>query len=157
MRLLLQRVRSASVTSDGRLLAEIGPGLLVLCGFGAADGPELPQSRAWEAMLRKMLELRIFPDGEGRMNLGLCDMGGELLAVSQFTLYADWRKGRRPSFTAACPPDTARELFALFREELAALLPGRTGFGEFGADMDVSLVNWGPVTLMLDSEAFLGT
>mgnify|MGYP001021874117 CR=1 FL=1 len=157
MRLFLQRVRSASVTSEGRLLAEIGPGLLVLCGFGAADGPDLPESRVWGAMLAKMLDLRVFPDDAGKMNLGLRDAGGGLLAVSQFTLYADWRKGRRPSFTGACPPEIASPLFDRFRRDVTALLPGKSGFGEFGADMDVSLVNWGPVSLMLDSEAFSGT
>jgi D-tyrosyl-tRNA(Tyr) deacylase len=111
MRLVLQRVKSAYVDVPGRRVAAIGPGLLVLAGFGREDGPDLPASRAWTTMIEKMLTLRVFPDAAGRMNLGLEEFGGEVLLVSQFTLYAFCRKGRRPSFDAAAPPDTAGELF----------------------------------------------
>lgn len=157
MRLVLQRVREASVAVGGRTIAAIGPGLLVLCGFGREDGPDLPGKKVWAAMIEKMLDLRIFSDAKGKMNLSLRDMGGEALLVSQFTLYADCRKGRRPSFTGAADPEIARTLFDRFCDDVEARLPGKTGRGEFGADMDVSLVNQGPVTLVLDSGAFSDT
>jgi D-aminoacyl-tRNA deacylase len=157
MRLVLQRVSKASVAVRGETIAAIGPGLLVLCGFGVDDGPDLPEKRIWTAMIEKMLDLRIFSDAKGKMNQSLRDMGFEVLLVSQFTLFADCRKGRRPSFTGAAAPEVARTLFTRFYHDVEARLPGRTGRGEFGADMDVSLVNQGPVTLVLDSGAFSDT
>ena len=151
MRLLIQRVREARVTVGGRVVGQIGPGLMVLAGFGGADAPDLPLSRFWSALLDKLVLLRVFPDAAGKMNLGLADYGGEILLVSQFTLYADTRKGRRPSFHLAAPPEVAEPLFQALVRDVEARLPGRVQHGVFAADMDVSLVNWGPVTLLLDS------
>lgn len=156
MRLLIQRVREARVTVEGRVVGEIGPGLLVLAGFGGADTPALPLSRTWSALLDKMTLLRVFPDAAGKMNLGLADFGGEILLVSQFTLYADTRKGRRPSFHLAAPPAVAEPLFQALVRDMEARLPGRVRRGIFAADMDVSLINWGPVTLLLDSAEMTG-
>lgn len=158
MRVIVQRVKEASVTIDGERTAAISEGLLVLVGFGKED--EAAATRpltdpAWKAILailEKMLVLRIFPDEEGRMNKSLLDREGELLLVSQFTLYADTRRGRRPAFQDACPPEAAATLFDRFCEEAATRLPGKVGRGVFAADMDVALVNWGPVTITLDSE-----
>ena len=151
MRLLIQRVRQARVESEGRLLAETGAGLLILAGFGASDGPDLPCSRLWRALCDKVLDLRIFPDAEERLNLSLRDTGGDLLLVSQFTLYADCRKGRRPSFTGAAEPGLARTLYDALLRDFGERAPARVGSGEFGAMMDVSFTNWGPVTILLDS------
>lgn len=150
MRLLIQRVLEAGVAVDGDEVASIGPGLLVLAGFGPDDGPCLPTSRRWHAMCDKMLDLRIFPDADDRMNLGLRDHGGEILLVSQFTLYADVSRGRRPSFQHAARPSVAALLFEKLVEEVDAKLPGRVCCGIFGASMNVRLVNWGPVTICLD-------
>lgn len=155
MRILLQRVKLAAVAVRGVEVAAIGPGLLVLVGFGAEDGSELPGTKAWTSMLKKLLELRIFPDAEGKFNNSLADVhgaAGELLLVSQFTLYADCRKGRRPSFSSAAPPETARELFERFAADMERLWPGKTRVGRFGEEMDVTLLNWGPVTISLDSQ-----
>ena len=152
MRLLLQRVRRASVSIEGTVTASIGAGLLVLAGFGGGDDAALPASSHWSAFLDKVLDLRIFPDAAGKMNLSLRDWNtgsGGLLLVSQFTLYADCRKGRRPSFDAA-PPDVARGLFEQLAADMETRLPGRVRCGVFAADMDVELVNWGPVTILLD-------
>ena len=156
MRLLIQRVRQARVESGGRLLAETGAGLLVLAGFGAGDGPDLPAARVWRTLCDKVLDLRVFPDGEERLNLSLKDTAGDLMLVSQFTLYADCRKGRRPSFTGAAAPDTARALYDELVRDLSARAPARVGSGEFGAMMDVSFTNWGPVTILLDSSELGG-
>ncbi|EPR43893.1 D-tyrosyl-tRNA(Tyr) deacylase [Desulfovibrio sp. X2] len=153
MRLLLQRVRRASVAVDGAAVGEIGEGLLCLAGFGPDDGEDLPELPRWHKTIDKMLDLRIFPDEDGRFNRSLQETGGGLLLVSQFTLYADCRKGRRPSFSLAAPPDTARRLFERLVAEAERRLPGRTASGVFGADMDVLLTNWGPVTIMLDDAA----
>lgn len=156
MKILLQRVSEAAVTVRDEEIAAIGPGLLGLVGFGPEDGPDLPQSKTWRTLLKKVLELRIFPDESGKLNLSVQDYpapeGGEILLVSQFTLYADCRKGRRPSFHNACAPDLASELFTRFADELEAQRPGRVRTGAFGEEMHVSLVNWGPVTIMLSSE-----
>ena len=157
MRILLQRVRTASVRIEGGSVAAINTGLLGLVGFGAADDILLPAQPRWKTLLDKVPDLRIFPDEAGKMNVSLRDFGGraesagtgELLLVSQFTLYADWRKGRRPSFDAA-PPEVARLLFDRLVEDMRERLPGRVHAGVFGADMDVDLVNWGPVTILLD-------
>lgn len=151
MRLLLQRVAEARVRVDGQVLGEIGSGLLVLAGFGSVDGPDLPESQVWRKLLSKVVDLRIFPDAEGRLNLSLADCGGGLLVVPQFTLYADCRKGRRPSFSFAAPSAVAQALYKRLVLDLAALLPGRVEQGVFGAHMRVELANDGPVTIWLDS------
>ena len=139
MRALVQRVSSASVTVDGEAVAAIGPGLLVLLGVRGGD-----DSDTAERMVRKLLALRVFEDGDGKMNLAAADAGGELLCVSNFTLYADVRKGNRPSFVDAAPPDEAEPLYELVREGL-----GAQG-GRFGARMAVALVNDGPVSLLVE-------
>jgi len=153
MRLIVQRVRKASVTIHGHAVANIGGGMLVLVGLSPKDA----EPQAWskiEATIAKLLSLRIFPDGNNHMNISLTDFGGEVLLVSQFTLYADCRKGRRPSFHLACPPDLARPLFENVLAATNKLLPRKVQSGIFAADMDISLVNWGPVTILLDSEDF---
>jgi D-tyrosyl-tRNA(Tyr) deacylase len=145
VRVVLQRVSRARVTVEGRVTGEIGVGLLLLVGFTAGD-----DEAALEWMADKVVGLRVFSDPEGKMNLSLGDVGGGLLVVSQFTLYGDTRKGRRPSFVHAAPPSVAIPLYEKFLEILA----GRSGTpvqsGEFGAMMDVELVNDGPVTLVLE-------
>lgn len=145
MRVVLQRVSHASVTVDGRVTGEIGQGLLVLLGVGPEDGEE---QLAW--MVRKVAGLRIFEDEDGRMNRSVKDVGGSVLVVSQFTLYGDVRKGRRPSFTGAAHPDVAEPLYEQFcaRMEAEGLPVGR---GVFGAHMDVALTNDGPVTLIVET------
>jgi D-tyrosyl-tRNA(Tyr) deacylase len=145
VRALLQRVARASVHVDDSPVANIGRGFLVLAGVGHDDGP----SEA-ERLAEKIATLRVFADDQGKMNLALDDVGGEVLVVSQFTLYADVRKGRRPSYTDAAAPGPAAALV----EALAAGLERRgvaVGRGVFGADMQVELVNDGPVTLLLDT------
>lgn len=145
MRAVLQRVREAWVRVEGEEVGRIGPGLLVLLGVGRHDGP---QDVAY--MAKKIPSLRIFEDTEGRFNRSLLDVGGELLVVSQFTLYGDCRKGRRPSFTEAADPQTAQRLYQEVIEALKA--DGlRVQSGRFQARMEVGLVNDGPVTLLLDS------
>lgn len=145
MRLLLQRVRRAAVRIDDSVVGEIGQGLLVLVGVGHEDTPEVVAT-----MARKTVELRIFQDEEGRTNRSLVDVGGSLLVVSQFTLYADTRKGRRPSFLDAAPPELGSRLFDAYADAVAALgIP--VARGVFGADMAVELVNDGPFTIWLDS------
>jgi D-tyrosyl-tRNA(Tyr) deacylase len=145
MRAVVQRVSRAEVRVSGRVTGAIGPGILLLLGIGRDD------ARAdAEHILKKTLELRIFPDDEGKMNRSVVEAGGALLVVSQFTLYGDCRKGRRPSYSDALEPAAAERLYAEFME-----LAGRSGIpvagGEFQAMMDVELVNDGPVTLLLDS------
>lgn len=153
MRLVIQRVRRASVTVNAQTVAAIGDGLLALVGFGREDAA--PEAwRKMEAALAKMPLLRIFPDDQGYMNASLANFGGEILLVSQFTLHADCRKGRRPSFHLACPPDAARLLYEKALAFTEALLPGKVRAGIFAADMDLTLTNWGPVTIILDSDAF---
>ena len=144
MRALLQRVRSGSVTVEGRRVAEIGPGLVILLGVGHGDTEETAR-----ALAEKTAALRIFEDDQGKMNLSVRDAGGSALVVSQFTLYADTRRGRRPSFTDAALPDLARPLvdrFAGFLKDLG--VPTRQG--EFGAYMQVEILNDGPVTILLE-------
>jgi D-tyrosyl-tRNA(Tyr) deacylase len=147
MRLLIQRVARGRVTIAGRTSGAIEAGLVVLAGFAAADDESVMRK-----MIRKMVDLRIFPDGDGKMNRSVADEQGGLLLVSQFTLYADCRKGRRPSYTSAAPPAEAEALYDSFvsicREEYSA---GPVATGEFGAMMMVDLVNDGPVTIWLDS------
>jgi D-tyrosyl-tRNA(Tyr) deacylase len=145
VRALLQRVERASVHVEGSPVASIGGGFLVLAGVGHGDGPPVD-----ERLAEKIATLRVFADAEGKMNLALADVGGQVLVVSQFTLYADVRKGRRPSYTGAAAPDQA----AAVVEALASGLERRgvaVGRGVFGADMRVELVNDGPVTLLLDT------
>lgn len=148
MRVVLQRVTSARVQVDERTIGEIGPGLLILLGVGREDAE--PDAR-WLA--EKVAGLRIFGDGEGRMNLSLLDTGGSALVVSQFTLMGDSRKGRRPGFDKAAPPEQAERWYERFVELLRAELGDtrKVATGLFGAFMSVSLVNDGPVTLILDS------
>ena len=145
MRVVLQRVRDASVTIDGRVVGEIGLGQLLLVGFKAGDTTDHVE---W--MADKVTGLRIFQDDAGKMNLTLADVDGSILVVSQFTLYGDVRKGRRPSFIDAAPSETAIPLYDHFVELLEARQPGRIATGEFGPMMDVSLKNDGPVTLVID-------
>ena len=144
MRFVVQRVTRASVTVDNRTVGEIGKGFLVLIGVCDSDTEETA-----DLFVRKLLGLRIFEDAQGKTNLSLKDVGGELLLVSQFTLYADCRKGNRPSFTDAGKPDHAQALYEYIIEECR-----RAGYnvqtGEFGAEMKVSLVNDGPFTILLD-------
>jgi len=144
MRVVLQRASSASVSIEGRVVGSIGRGFVVLVGFTAGDGDD---HVAW--MADKIAGLRLFSDDEGKMNLSLVDVDGAVLVVSQFTLYADARKGRRPSFVDAAPPEQAASLYESFVGALGARgLPVETG--EFGALMAVELVNDGPVTLILE-------
>jgi D-aminoacyl-tRNA deacylase len=146
MRLVVQRVTRASVRAGEELLGEIGTGALVLAGIGIDDRPEIV-----DRMADKLIALRYFQDAEGRTNLAVADAGGALLVVSQFTLLADMRRGRRPGFTDAAPPELAVPLLDRFVERLrAAALPVETG--RFGAEMAVELVNDGPFTLVLDSD-----
>jgi D-tyrosyl-tRNA(Tyr) deacylase len=144
VRALIQRVSEASVEVDGERIAAIAGGLLVLVAAGAEDGPETPAQLA-----AKVARLRIFADAEGRMNRSVTDIGGEALVVSQFTLYADVRRGNRPGFTAAAPPEIGERLVDAFaaalRDEGVPVATGR-----FGAHMHVSLTNDGPVTIWLD-------
>ncbi len=146
MRALLQRVSQASVTVNGQIVGRIGQGLLILLGVGQNDGEAQVKT-----LSEKIVYLRIFEDEAGKMNRSLLDVGGAALVVSQFTLYADVRKGRRPSFTEAAPPVIAEPLVERFKAALAAHSIHIEG-GVFGAHMDVALVNDGPVTLWLDSE-----
>ncbi len=145
MRAVLQRVSSASVVVDGSTIGAVGPGFLVLIGVAPSDTEVQIQ---W--MVDKVVGLRVFSDDEGKMNLSLQDRGCAALVVSQFTLYADCRKGRRPSFLDAAPPHLAEPLYERFCEALADR-GVNVQRGKFGAHMDVSLVNVGPVTIVLDS------
>ncbi|GCE11117.1 D-aminoacyl-tRNA deacylase [Tengunoibacter tsumagoiensis] len=146
MRALLQRVSSARVTVDEQVVGQIGPGLLVFLGVSHEDGAEQVQQ-----LVAKIVHLRIFEDTEGKMNRSLLDLNGELLAVSQFTLYANMRRGRRPSFTEAAPPSLAEPLFELFKQ-LTAGYGLSVASGIFGATMQIDLCNEGPVTIWLDTD-----
>lgn len=149
MRAVVTRVSQASVSIDGAVCGQIGPGLLVLLGVGPGDTPAHSRKLA-----DKILGLRIFSDADGKMNRSLADIGGEVLVVSQFTLYGDCRKGRRPSFIGAAGPELGQSLYEQFLQDCQAL-----GFtpqhGQFGADMAVASVNDGPVTLILDTAEWL--
>lgn len=145
MRLVLQRVKNGKVVVAGHAIAEIGKGIVILLGIGPADRIEQVQ-----ALVDKVVNLRIFDDGQGKMNLSLLDVGGQAIVVSQFTLYADTRRGRRPSFTEAAQPETARPLIEKFAELLRQRgIPTQTG--EFGAHMLVEINNDGPVTIWLEA------
>lgn len=146
MRAVVQRVRSARVTIAGDCVGDIGPGLVVLLGIAHDDAPEQAQ---WLA--EKIVNLRIFSDADGKMNRDLLEIGGAMLIVSQFTLYGDCKKGKRPSFIAAAGPSVAIPLYEEFINGVKALgVP--TATGRFGADMQVELINDGPVTLIVDSK-----
>ena len=145
---LLQRVSEASVRVDGALVGAIGPGLLVLVGVQAGD-----TAAQGERLLERLVTYRVFADDSGRMNRSLEETGGGLLLVPQFTLAADTHKGTRPGFSTAAVPELGRERFAAFVALAEARLPGRVATGQFGADMQVALVNDGPVTFWLEVKA----
>ena len=145
MRLLLQRVSQASVTVEGATVGCIAQGLVVLAGFSKSD-----TEREVDLLSDKLLGLRIFPDRSGKMNLSIVDAGGSLLVVSQFTLYGDCRKGRRPGFDEAAPPERAQALYNYFVDRLRAG-PAPVETGVFQASMEVHLVNQGPVTIFIDT------
>jgi D-tyrosyl-tRNA(Tyr) deacylase len=145
LKVVLQRVKHASVSVDGVLISEIGPGLLLLVGIAKGDRGA---QAGWLA--EKVAGLRVFADDEGKMNLGIREAGGEILAVSQFTLLADARKGKRPSFVGAAPPEVAEPLFDYFCEKLRTAGVRSVKTGSFGAMMDVELINDGPVTIVLE-------
>ena len=151
MRALIQRVKHASVTIDGKLNSSIEKGLLVFVGFAEGDSEDLI-----EPIAKKLSGLRIFEDENEKMNLSVSDADGDILVVSQFTLYADCKKGKRPSFTNAMAPDLANEYYEKFVNLLADMTGKEIKTGEFGADMKVELLNDGPVTIMLDSAEILG-
>ena len=146
MRFVIQRVCEASVSVDGAVIGQIGHGQLVFVGVADSD-----DRRIADKMVDKLAKLRIFDDAEGKTNLSIADVGGEFLVISQFTLYADCRKGNRPSFTLASKPDWANELYEYIISEIR-----KRGFhvehGSFGAEMKVSLLNDGPFTILLDSD-----
>lgn len=146
MRAVVQRVRRCKVTVSGRIVGEIGPGLLVLLGVGRGD-----TEAAADYLAEKIIGLRIFEDDAGKMNLSAADKHTEVLVVSQFTLYGDVRRGKRPSFDAAARPEEARRLYEYFVSKVRAA-GLRCETGEFQAMMEVELVNSGPVTIILDSE-----
>ena len=147
MRVVIQRVSSARVTVDERVTGEIARGVLVLLGITASDS-----EADGEWLAQKIAKLRIFPDDAGQMNRSVVDVGGGVLVVSQFTLHASTRKGTRPSFNAAARPEHARPLYERFIDQLAAATGATVRTGEFGAMMQVALLNDGPVTLLLDSQ-----
>ena len=149
MRAILTRVSSASVTIDGERVGQIGKGFLILLGVGPED-----TEKECRALAEKCLALRIFEDENGKMNLGLESVGGQVLVVSQFTLYGSCRKGRRPSFTGAAGPELGNELYEKFLD-ICRELGYEPQHGRFGADMKVESVNDGPVTLILDTDELL--
>ena len=150
MRFVIQRVREAGVSVDGQVIGQIGHGLLVFVGVADSDNRQIA-----DKMIDKMTKLRIFDDADGKTNLSISDVGGEFLIISQFTLYADCKKGNRPSFTLAGKPDMANEMYEYIIDEIT-----KKGFcaehGSFGADMKVSLLNDGPFTILLDSDEIVG-
>lgn len=145
MRFVIQNVLEASVRVEGQITGSIGTGLLVFVGVGPDDDRAVA-----DKMLRKLLNMRIFKDENDKTNLSVTDVGGSVLLVSQFTLYADVRRGNRPSFVNAAPPALAEELYDYLMEECRKIIPDTAG-GKFGADMKVSLINNGPFTIILDS------
>lgn len=147
MKVLIQRVKFAEVKVDNKSVGKIDKGFLVFLGVGNGDNEEIA-----DRFIRKMLNLRIFEDENNKMNKSITDVKGELLVVSQFTLYADCKKGNRPSFINACEPFKANELYEYFKRKCAETL-GRVESGVFGADMKVELLNDGPVTIMLDENS----
>lgn len=146
MRIVIQRVREASVTIGGKLKSAVGAGMMILVGVEHDDTAD---DVDW--LVKKVVNLRIFNDDNGVMNRSVVDVGGEILVVSQFTLHASTRKGNRPSYIRAARPETAVPLYRAFIDRLNEHLPKPCGEGEFGADMQVALVNDGPVTIIIDS------
>lgn len=147
MRIVIQRVSHASVTINGQVKSAIGPGLLLLVGIEEADGPE-----DVEWMAHKVINLRIFDDENGVMNRSILDAGGDMLVVSQFTLFASYKKGNRPSWLRAARHETSIPLYEAFCARLSEGIGKPVGTGEFGADMKVELLNDGPVTILMDSK-----
>lgn len=147
MRVLIQRVSQASVSIDGKTHASIGPGLLLFVGIGQDD-----KSSMISKLSSKIVQIRIFADEQGKMNRSVLDINGEILAISQFTLHADTKKGNRPSFIQAARPETAVPIYEQLIQELQKQLPKRIQTGIFGADMQVSLINDGPVTIFIDTD-----
>ena len=150
MRALIQRVTHASVTVEGELISKTGKGLLILLGVAPTDS-----EKEADFLAEKCANLRIFEDENGKMNRSLLDVHGDALVVSQFTLYADCRHGRRPAFTDAAPPAHADKLYEYFMAQLKQKDIGEVGHGIFGADMKVELLNDGPVTIMLDTDVIM--
>ena len=148
MRLVIQRVSEASVTIDHNVVGRIGPGLMILCGIEQEDTAE---DVAW--LVPKVTQMRIFSDAEGKMNLSVKDISGGLLVVSQFTLHASTKKGNRPSFIRAARPEQAIPLYEQFMTALEADIGRKVERGVFGADMQLALINDGPVTIVIDSRA----
>ncbi|MCO4538545.1 D-tyrosyl-tRNA(Tyr) deacylase [Streptococcus infantarius subsp. infantarius] len=146
MKVVIQRVKEAQVTIDDELVGDINRGLLLLVGVGPDDEQE-----DLDYAVRKITNMRIFSDDMGKMNLSVQDIKGSILSVSQFTLFADTKKGNRPAFTGAAKPDKAEKMYLDFNEALTQFVPVETGV--FGADMQVSLVNDGPVTIILDTKS----
>ena len=145
MKIIVQRVKQAQVSIEGQVYSQIKQGLLLLVGVGPED-----QAEDIDYAVRKLVNMRIFSDAEGKMNLSVKDIKGEILSISQFTLFADTKKGNRPAFTAAAKPDMAEALYQDLNRELAKEVPVETGV--FGADMQVELINDGPVTIILDTK-----
>lgn len=145
MKVVIQRVSEASVTIDEKIVGQIGQGLMLLVGVGPEDTQE-----DLDYAVRKIINMRIFSDADDKMNLSVQDIKGSILSISQFTLYADTKKGNRPAFTGAAKPDMASDFYDQFNATLAEYLPVEKGI--FGADMKVSLVNDGPVTIILDTK-----
>ena len=150
MKALIQRVTHASVTVEGELVSKTGKGLLILLGVAPSDS-----EKEADFLAEKCVNLRIFEDENGKMNRSLLDVHGDALVVSQFTLYADCRHGRRPAFTDAAPPAHADKLYEYFMAQLKQKDIGEVGHGIFGADMKVELLNDGPVTIMLDTDVIM--
>ena len=147
MRVVVQRCSRAEVRIDGSSVGKIGQGYMLLVGISESDTKEEA-----EVIAKKIAQLRVFEDGEGKMNLSIRDVGGAILSISQFTLYADCRKGNRPSFIRAARPEQAEKLYDFFNETLRKTYGLTVETGRFGADMKVDFVNDGPVTILLDSE-----
>lgn len=145
MKIIVQRVKQAQVSIEGQVYSQIKQGLLLLVGVGPEDQPE-----DLDYAVRKLVNMRIFSDAEGKMNLSVKDIEGEILSISQFTLFADTKKGNRPAFTAAAQPGMAEAFYQDLNRELAKEVPVETGV--FGADMQVELINDGPVTIILDTK-----
>ena len=145
MKIIVQRVKQAQVSIEGQVYSQIKQGLLLLVGVAPED-----QLEDLDYAVRKLVNMRIFSDAEGKMNLSVKDIEGEILSISQFTLFADTKKGNRPAFTGAAKPDVAEAFYLEFNQELAKEVPVQTGI--FGADMQVELINDGPVTIILDTK-----
>ena len=145
MKIIVQRVKQAQVSIEGQVYSQIKQGLLLLVGVGPEDQPE-----DLDYAVRKLVNMRIFSDAEGKMNLSVKDIKGEILSISQFTLFADTKKGNRPAFTGAAKPDMAEAFYQDLNRKLAKEIPVETGV--FGADMQVELINDGPVTIILDTK-----